>query len=169
MQTTHTAADVSAGSVARVRDRVAALRQRIKWNKVTPYLLVLPAIVFELLVHVIPMLVGVWMSFIKLTQFYITNWLQAPWMGLRNFQVALDFSKPLGAQLVRSFGITLAFAVLTVGFAFIIGTSASIVLHGLHRVAEVLSGTRGDPNTLLGALRTPCICRHHHLEVHAAA
>lgn len=133
MQTTHTAADVSAGSVAGLRDRVAALRQRIKWNKVTPYLLVLPAIVFELLVHVIPMLVGVWMAFIKLTQFYITNWLQAPWMGLRNFQVALDFSKPLGAQLVRSFGITLAFAVLTVGFAFIIGTTASIVLQKFFR------------------------------------
>ena len=37
------------------------------------------------------MLVGIWMSFVKLTKFYIANWSAAPWAGLQNYTVALDF------------------------------------------------------------------------------
>ena len=44
-----------------------------------PYLLLLPALVFELLVHLIPMVVGVFISFKQLTQFYLVNWRDAPW------------------------------------------------------------------------------------------
>ncbi|QEO15411.1 sugar ABC transporter permease [Agromyces intestinalis] len=102
--------------------------RRLSWGRITPYLLILPAIVFELLVHVVPMVVGVWMSFIQLTQFYITNWLSAPFVGFGNFQIALDFQNPLGAQLARSFGVTLAFTILTVGSSWLFGMAASIVL-----------------------------------------
>ncbi len=103
-------------------------RRRLSWGRITPYLLIIPAILFELLVHVIPMVVGVWMSFIELTQFYITNWLQAPFVGLNNYTIALDFSNPLGAQLAQSFGITMVFTILTVGFSWLFGMAASIVL-----------------------------------------
>ncbi len=113
--------------------RFKAFRQRINWVKVTPYLLIIPALLFELLIHLVPMLVGVWMSFINLTRFFITNWLAAPWVGLGNFQVVLDFDMPLGKQLASSFGVTLAFAVLTVGFAFIFGTAGSIALQKFFR------------------------------------
>lgn len=102
--------------------------RRFSWGRVTPYLLILPAILFELLVHVIPMIVGVWMSFIQLTQFYITNWLEAPFVGFNNFRIALDFANPLGQQLAQSFGITLVFTILTVGFSWVFGMAASIVL-----------------------------------------
>ncbi|QAY73416.1 sugar ABC transporter permease [Agromyces protaetiae] len=103
-------------------------RKRLAWGRITPYLLILPAILFELLVHVIPMVVGVWMSFIQLTQFYITNWLSAPFVGFDNFKIALDFTNPLGAQLAQSFGLTLVFTILTVGFSWLFGMAASIVL-----------------------------------------
>ncbi|HJP77604.1 MAG TPA: hypothetical protein VJ914_25260, partial [Pseudonocardiaceae bacterium] len=43
-----------------------------------PYLFLLPALLLELLIHLIPMVWGVIMSFLKLTQFYIANWTQAP-------------------------------------------------------------------------------------------
>ncbi|MEV6938437.1 sugar ABC transporter permease, partial [Streptomyces sp. NPDC051132] len=38
-----------------------------------PYLLLLPALVLELLVHLVPMVIGITMSFKELTQFYIRD------------------------------------------------------------------------------------------------
>jgi multiple sugar transport system permease protein len=116
------------------------LRQRLPWKRITPYLLILPAIAFELLVHVIPMLVGVWMSFIRLTQQYLSNWQHAPLAGLTNYKMALDFSNPLGHELANSFGVTLAFTFLVIGFSYLFGMAAALVLN---------RGFRGR-----GALRT---------------
>ncbi|GAA0398176.1 ABC transporter permease [Acrocarpospora corrugata] len=107
--------------------------KRFTWTRLAPYLLILPAVLFELLVHVIPMIVGIFMSFIQLTQFFITNWSAAPFVGTGNYAVALDFSGPLGWQLVRSFLITLGFTVLVVGISFVFGMSAALVLHRLGR------------------------------------
>ncbi|GAA4196761.1 sugar ABC transporter permease [Streptosporangium oxazolinicum] len=107
--------------------------RRFSWAQAAPYLLILPAVAFELLVHVIPMVVGIFMSFIQLTQLYITNWSAAPFAGAGNYGVALDFSGPLGWQLLRSFGITLGFTVLVVGISFVFGMSAALVLHRLGR------------------------------------
>lgn len=39
-----------------------------------PYLLLLPALLLELLVHLVPMVIGVVVSFKELTQFYIRDW-----------------------------------------------------------------------------------------------
>ncbi|GIH16573.1 carbohydrate ABC transporter permease [Rugosimonospora africana] len=114
-------------------DPTPSRRRRFTWARSTPYLLIAPAIAFELLVHVIPMLVGIFMSLIQLTQFYVTNWSAAPFTGIGNYRVALDFSGPLGQQLARSFGITLGFTVLVVGISFGFGTSASLVLQRVVR------------------------------------
>ncbi|GGK81558.1 carbohydrate ABC transporter permease [Mangrovihabitans endophyticus] len=110
-----------------------ARRKWLSWKRSTPYLLLVPAAVLELLIHVIPMVVGLWMSFIELTQYYITNWSEAPWKGLGNFTVALDFSGPLGRQLLRSFGVTLGFTVLTVGISFGLGLCAALALQRFGR------------------------------------
>ena len=46
------------------------------WERpdVMPYLLIAPAILFELLVHFVPMVAGVVMSFYKLTLFTLHHW-----------------------------------------------------------------------------------------------
>ena len=80
-----------------------------------PYLLLLPALVLELLIHLVPMAVGVVMSFKELTQYYIRNWGAAPWAGLDNFRIAVDLNAPVGEALLHSFLITCAFTVLAVG------------------------------------------------------
>lgn len=46
-----------------------------------PYLLLLPAVLLELLIHLVPMVMGVVMSFRQLTQFFIRDWTRAPWAG----------------------------------------------------------------------------------------
>lgn len=94
----------------------------------TPYLFLLPALVLELAVHVVPIVTGIWMSLRGLTQFFIGNWSAAPFVGLRNYRVTLDFDGPTGRQLLHSLVITTAYTVLTVGLAWLLGTTAAVLL-----------------------------------------
>ncbi|MFI2239489.1 hypothetical protein [Streptomyces chrestomyceticus] len=65
-----------------------------------PYLLLLPALALELLIHLVPMAVGVAMSFKELTQFFIRDWNAAPWSGLANFRIAVPSLRPVNQVLV---------------------------------------------------------------------
>ncbi|GAA2217828.1 sugar ABC transporter permease [Streptomyces aculeolatus] len=98
-----------------------------------PYLLLLPALLLELLIHLVPMAVGVVMSFKELTQRYIRDWGEAPWAGLDNFRIAVDFDAPVGEALLRSFFITCAFTVLAVGFSWLLGVTAAILMQDAFR------------------------------------
>jgi multiple sugar transport system permease protein len=103
-------------------------RRRPRWKGATPYLLVLPAVLLELLIHIIPMLVGIWMSFIQLTQFFIANWSQAPFVGLDNYKIAVNFSGSIGQALLHSFTVSILYTVIVVGLAWVFGMSAAAVL-----------------------------------------
>ncbi|GIH17504.1 carbohydrate ABC transporter permease [Rugosimonospora africana] len=103
-------------------------RRRVKGNRATPYLMLLLAIILELLVHIIPMITGVWMSLRGLTQFYIRNWSAAPFVGLGNFRVTLDFNSPIGGNLAHSLGVTAGYSALTVGFCWLFGITAGVLL-----------------------------------------
>ncbi|QIK05242.1 sugar ABC transporter permease [Streptomyces sp. Je 1-4] len=93
-----------------------------------PYLLLLPALLLELLVHLVPMVIGIVMSFKELTQLHIAHWGAAPWKALGNYRVTVDFDAPVGATLLHSFVVTCAFSVLTVGLCWLLGTAAAIFL-----------------------------------------
>ncbi|MDI2028070.1 sugar ABC transporter permease [Saccharopolyspora sp. TS4A08] len=107
-------------------------------RRLLPYLLVAPALCFELLVHLLPMLGGLYMSVLELTQFYLRDWLHAPWAGLANFRFALDFDGAVGAALVRSFAVTAGFSVLTVGLSWLLGVFAATLLQRSFRGRAVL-------------------------------
>jgi multiple sugar transport system permease protein len=94
----------------------------------TPYLFLLPALVLELAVHIVPITVGIWMSLKGLTQFFIRNWSAAPSVGLRNYRTALDFGGPAGSELLHSLAVTVAFTVLSVGLAWLFGLTAAVLL-----------------------------------------
>ena len=117
--------------------RKARFRGWVK-PRMVPYLMVLPAILLELLIHIVPMLVGIWMSFVELTQFFIANWTAAPWAGLGNYKVALDFGSPIGSDLLHSFTITIVYTLIVVGFAWGLGMSAALVLQRTFRGRGVL-------------------------------
>ncbi|MEV6653774.1 sugar ABC transporter permease [Streptomyces sp. NPDC051219] len=93
-----------------------------------PYLLLLPALLLELLIHLVPIAVGVMMSFKELTQFYIRDWGQAPWSGLDNYRVSVDLDAPVGEALLHSFLVTCAFSVLTVGLCWLLGTAGAVFM-----------------------------------------
>ncbi|MEU0601141.1 sugar ABC transporter permease [Streptomyces sp. NPDC006393] len=98
-----------------------------------PYLLLLPALLLELLVHLVPMVIGIVMSFKELTQFYIRDWGSAPWSGLGNYTVSVDFDAPVGEALLHSFFVTVGFTLLSVGLCWLIGTTAAIYMQDTFR------------------------------------
>ncbi|MFF8627902.1 carbohydrate ABC transporter permease [Streptomyces werraensis] len=98
-----------------------------------PYLLLLPALLLELLVHLVPMVIGIVMSFKELTQFYIRDWGTAPWAGFDNYSVSVDFDAPVGKALLHSFLVTVAFTVLSVGLCWLIGTAAAVFMQDTFR------------------------------------
>ncbi|CQR59867.1 carbohydrate ABC transporter permease [Streptomyces leeuwenhoekii] len=124
--------DKSGPGTKRRQDRPGAKRTTRRSGRLRhislPYLLLLPALLLELLVHLVPMLMGIVMSFKELTQFYISNWSEAPWAGLDNFRMAVDFNAPVGESLLKSFLTTCLFTVCSVGLCWLIGTAAAIFL-----------------------------------------
>ncbi|MGW4194622.1 carbohydrate ABC transporter permease [Streptomyces sp. NPDC005004] len=98
-----------------------------------PYLLLLPALVLELLVHLVPMVMGALMSFRELTRFHIRDWSTAPWTGLRNYRVSVDFDAPIGKALLHSFAVTVGFTLLSVALCWLIGTAAAVFMQDTFR------------------------------------
>ncbi|EXG81448.1 carbohydrate ABC transporter permease [Cryptosporangium arvum] len=103
-------------------------RRKRRRTPALPYLLLIPAIVLELAVHVIPMLTGIWMSLKELTQFHIRDWSGAPFIGLDNYKVALDFNSATGKELLHSFWVTALCTILVVGLSYGLGLAAAVLL-----------------------------------------
>ena len=101
-------------------------RKRRPRRDLLPYFLLLPAVVLELLIHIVPMLVGVGISFLRLTQFYLRNWKAAPAAGFDNYRLALNFDQAAGKALFHSFLVTLVFTVLVLGFSWMFGLAAAV-------------------------------------------
>lgn len=109
-------------------------------KRTVPYLLLAPALFFELLVHLVPMLGGLWMSLLELTQFHIRDWVSAPFAGLDNYRFAIDFNSAVGRELLRSFAVTAAFSILTVGLSWVFGLFAATLLQRGFRGRFLLRG-----------------------------
>lgn len=93
-----------------------------------PYAVVAPAVILELGIHIVPMLTGIWISFLQLTRIYIRRWSTAPFVGLENYAIALNFDSAVGQQLLHSFLITCAFTLLVVGLSWGFGMAAAVAL-----------------------------------------
>jgi multiple sugar transport system permease protein len=117
-------------AVTRRLDRPRGRRSRV-WSsrRRLPYMLILPALCFELLIHIVPLFAGVGISFLGLSQFFIRNWSAAPVTGLANYRLALDFSSPIGSGLLHSFAITAGFTALVIAFAWVMGLSAALLVN----------------------------------------
>lgn len=113
-----------------------------------PYLLLLPALIFELLVHLVPMLVGIVISFKRLTQFYISNWQHSPWSGLSNYRVAVNFNAATGQALLHSFLVTCAFTAAAVSLSWLLGTAAAILAQDRFRGRGLLRAVFLTPYAL---------------------
>ncbi|WP_163509819.1 carbohydrate ABC transporter permease [Fodinicola acaciae] len=113
-------------------------RRRPLSSRALPYLLLAPALLFELLVHVIPMLTGVAISFLKLNAFYLRHWLQAPFAGFDNYAFSVNFNSAIGAGLLRSVGVTILFSVVVVSLSWLLGIFGATLLQRSFRGRAIL-------------------------------
>jgi multiple sugar transport system permease protein len=97
------------------------------------YILIAPAVIMELLIHIIPMILGVWIAFLGLSQLNIRNWLRAPFVGFDNFVAGLDPNGPIGGEFLASFGRTLVFTVIVLAIVWVLGIMAAVLLHSSFR------------------------------------
>jgi multiple sugar transport system permease protein len=114
----------------RVRTKIAnmppAYRRRVLWY------LMLPAVLLEVLVYVVPILAGVFTSFTKVNQFTIRDWFNAPFAGLDNFKLILG-SSAVGGPILRSLLLSLGYVVVVVSVSLVIGFLATIFVRSLRR------------------------------------
>ena len=103
-----------------------------------PYGLILPAAILEILIHIGPMLLGIWIAFISLTQLNLTNWLNAPFVGLQNFINGLNPESTIGQAFFSTVGRTLGYTVLVVGFSWILGMAGAVFLSSNFKGRAVL-------------------------------
>ncbi len=104
----------------------------------TPYLFLLPALLLELAVHVVPIATGIWMSVKGLTAFFLRDWSKAPYVGLANYRSALDAQSSSGRELLHSLVVTATYTVLTVGLSWLLGVTATVLLQRPFRGRNLL-------------------------------
>jgi multiple sugar transport system permease protein len=109
------------------KENVQPPKNRRPRRELLPYLLLIPALVLELLIHIVPMLVGVWISFFKLTQLYLRNWTSAPFAGFGNYRLSVDVNQAAGQALVHSFAVTLEYTVIVLAVSWVLGMVASVL------------------------------------------
>ncbi|MDA0563623.1 sugar ABC transporter permease [Streptomonospora sp. S1-112] len=98
-----------------------------------PYGMVAPAALLELLIHIIPMALGIYIAFTSLTQLTIRRWTTAPFVGWENFAEGLDPGGALGAALYQSLWRTVVYTVCVVGLSWALGMAAAVALNSRFR------------------------------------
>lgn len=126
-----------AAAPASPSSRPPAGPRRRRSNKL-PYLLITPAALLELLIHIGPMLLGVYIAFISLNQLNLTNWLAAPFVGLQNFANGLNPNSTIGQAFFSTVGRTLLYTVIVVGCAWTLGMLGAVFLNSQFRGRALL-------------------------------
>jgi len=98
-------------------------------RNVLPYVLVLPAMIAELLIHIIPMLLGLYIAFLQLNQLSIRRWVNAPFVGFDNFVNGLNPSTAIGSQFFGTLGRTAVYTVIVLALSWVMGTAAAYFLN----------------------------------------
>lgn len=109
----------------------AALRRRTPRGKAESrlaYYLITPAGLMELLIHIVPMALGIWIAFTALNQLNLTDWLNAPFVGLQNFANGLNPDSTIGQSFFAALGRTTFYTVVVVAGSWILGMAGAVFL-----------------------------------------
>lgn len=94
------------------------------------YLMVAPAFLFMVMVHVVPMFQGIYMSFLKLNQYTLRKFLKAEFIGLENYQgVLFDPDNPVRAGLIYAARNTSIYAVVVTLGVLSTGMGVAILMN----------------------------------------
>ena len=97
-----------------------------------PYLLILPALACMMLVHLVPMLLGILSSFFKLNIMTIHNWIRAPFVGLKNYISVFTPNVGFLENFLSSFKYTILFVLIAQLSCYVLGMGAALLLNASH-------------------------------------
>jgi len=98
------------------------------------WILILPAVVCEVLVYVLPILGGIFISFTRVDQFTIRDWFGAPFVAFDNFRLIL--SAAVGGPMLKSLLVSLAYVLCVVAISLFLGTLAVVYVRSLPRAGR---------------------------------
>jgi len=104
-------------------------RQPFSWQKSWPYFLIIPAIVLELIVHIIPMAVGIYMSTKEISVRNIVRFWELPIVFPDNYVEVLDQSTVMGQEFRTALVHSIVYAVLVTAACWFLGFWAGVFLH----------------------------------------
>ena len=110
------------------REGNGSLVTQIKKNVVSYYLLI-PALICMALVHILPMLWGVTISFTGLDIYTVTDWAKAPFVGISNYLEGLDANSPIGGRFLRSLWNITYYGIMVILLGYLIGLGVALVLN----------------------------------------
>jgi multiple sugar transport system permease protein len=103
---------------------------RIKKFDAFPYLLLLPAVLMMLAVNVTPIIQGFYMSLLKLNQYTLSRYLDAPFIGFENYRrVLFEEHSPIRAGLGFALRNTLLYTLIVSVLAIVIGLGVAVLLN----------------------------------------
>ena len=103
---------------------------RAKKVEFFPYLLLLPAIAMRVVVNVTPIVQGFYMSLLKLNQYTLNQYLDAPFIGLENYRrVIFEEHSPIRAGLSYALRNTLLYTLMVSVFSIVIGLGVAVLLN----------------------------------------
>lgn len=105
-----------------------------------PYSLLFPSVIVVVAIVLIPMAVGIYLSFTSLNQYSISNWLSAPFVGLQNYSSALDIHSPFGSTILNSIKASVLFSLCSTLFSVPIGLGAALVFNRELRGRGIMRG-----------------------------
>jgi len=95
-----------------------------------PLLLIAPALVFMILVHLVPTAAGIYLAFLQLDTFTFFLLFDAPWVGFENFRnVLFEADNPLRSGFLEATWNTLYYTGWTVGLTLAGGLAIALLLN----------------------------------------
>jgi multiple sugar transport system permease protein len=125
---------------APLRRRPPVRPSRLRWRRHRlAYALIAPAVVFMVLVHILPMLGGFYLSFKKLNTFTFSQLWGAPWNGLENYRsILFDSENPLHSGFMEAVGNTVQYTFFTVAGTLGGGLAIAVLLNRQMRGIKVI-------------------------------
>jgi multiple sugar transport system permease protein len=99
-----------------------------RWNRIA-YLLILPALIGTAIVHILPMISSILISFRDLDIFSLQQWTKAPFIGLRNFIDGFNPVTTIGQRYWRSVLNVLIYGAVTIPVGYVIGLGVALLLN----------------------------------------
>ncbi|MFA4967461.1 MAG: sugar ABC transporter permease [Candidatus Margulisiibacteriota bacterium] len=104
------------------------------WKRVVKYkiayLFILPTVLGMLLLHVVPIFQGIYMSFLNLNQFTLNQYLGAPFIGLRNYyDVLINVNSPIRLGLFEATRNTIIYTVVVTFGTLLLGLIVALMVN----------------------------------------